>query len=117
MITIYTYKKCGTCLKAVKYLRQLGLDFTEKPIRETPPSIDELNKMLNTYDGAVKSLFNVSGRDYREQNIKETLPTLSKEEVVELLNGNGNLIKRPFLLAPKGNLVGFKLEEWDTCLS
>ena len=47
---IHTYVKCDTCRKAVKWLRANGLAFEEIPIRETPPSPNELRRMLAFYD-------------------------------------------------------------------
>jgi len=117
MITIYTYKQCGTCQKALKYLKENNIDVTEKPIRETPPTRDELNAMLSAYEGNIKALFNISGRDYRAMNLKETLPSMSEDDALTLLTESRNLVKRPFLIGPKTHLVGFKVEEWDACLS
>jgi arsenate reductase len=65
MLTVYTYSNCSTCRSAVKWLRSKDIAFTEKPIRETPPTVAELRTMLAAYGGAVKKLFNTSGRDYR----------------------------------------------------
>jgi arsenate reductase len=54
---IYTYSKCSTCRKATKWLAAQNLTFEEIPIRETPPGVDELRKMLG-YVGDLKKLFN-----------------------------------------------------------
>lgn len=113
---IYTYNKCSTCRKAVKWLSEHGIAFEEIPIRETPPSIAELKKMLGVYDGELRILFNTSGQDYRSLGLKDRLPTLSDAEALQLLSENGNLVKRPFLLTKKGGVVGFKEEEWEACL-
>ena len=43
---IYTYKNCSTCKKATQWLRSKGCEFDEVPIRDTPPSIKELEAML-----------------------------------------------------------------------
>jgi arsenate reductase len=113
---IHTYAKCDTCRKAVKWLREKGLVFEEVPIRETPPSPDELQRMLAIYKGDLRRLFNTSGRDYRALAIKDRLPSLSDDEAIALLAGNGNLIKRPFLLDGDRGLVGFREEEWEKVL-
>ena len=117
-IKIYTYKKCGTCKKATTWLDANGLEYKEIPIRETPPSKAELKEMLKSYDGEIKRLFNTSGVDYRELKMKDKLPTLSDAQAIELLHGNGSLVKRPFLLGKTANMVGFKEGElephfWD----
>ena len=113
---IHTYAKCDTCRKAVKWLREKGLVFEELPIRETPPSPDELQRMLAIYKGDLRRLFNTSGQDYRALGIKDRLPTLAADAAVALLAGNGNLIKRPFLLDGERGLVGFSAEEWEQTL-
>jgi arsenate reductase len=110
---IYTYKNCGTCRKAVKYLAARKIAFTEIPIRETPPKKAELKKMLKLYDGDLRRLFNTSGGDYKALTLKDRLPAMSIDEAVDLLAANGNLVKRPFALIGDQGLVGFKEPEWD----
>ena len=109
---VYTYKNCGSCKKATKWLKEKGIEFEEVAIRETPPSEEELEEMLQS-KGALKLLFNTSGMDYRSLGMKDKLPTMSDEEAIRLLASNGNLIKRPFLLSEKGNMVGFKEADWE----
>ena len=60
----------------------------------------------------LKALFNTSGGDYKALDMKTKLPGLSPKEALTLLHGNGNLVKRPFLLHPKGVLVGFDEAAW-----
>ena len=60
MLTIYTYAKCSTCRAATKWLRERGVPFEERPIRETPPSLAELRRMLAARDGEIRRLFNTS---------------------------------------------------------
>jgi len=115
-LTIYTYAKCSTCRKATKWLTEQGLDFKEKAIRETPPSKAELKRMLAAQDGQLKKLFNTSGGDYRELKLGSKLPELSVAAAINLLHENGNLVKRPFLLADGVGLVGFKEEVWSAAL-
>ena len=112
MIKLYTYKNCGSCKKALKWLQQEGIEYQELPIRETPPSRDELQQMLKS-KGAIKLLFNTSGMDYRQLGMKDKLPTMTDAEAIALLASNGNLIKRPFVLSDKGNTVGFKEPDWQ----
>jgi len=114
---IYTYKGCSTCKKATRWLDDQGIAYEERPIRETPPTVDELQAMLAHQSGALKKLFNVSGGDYREMNMKERLPELSEAEAFKLLSENGNLVKRPFILGDGFGLVGFKEADWQASIS
>jgi arsenate reductase len=100
----------------VKWLRAHDLVFEERAIRETPPTVAELRTMLKVQSGELRKLFNTSGRDYREMKLGETLPTLSEAAALALLAGNGNLVKRPFLLGEKTGLVGFDEKTWAAAL-
>lgn len=116
MIRVYLYKGCDSCRKALKWLDSQGIEYENLPIRETPPANRELETMLNAYDGNMRRLFNVSGKDYREHGLKESLPSMSKKDAFDLLRKNGNLVKRPFLIGEKVALVGFRETEWAEAL-
>ncbi len=112
MLRVYSYKGCDSCRKAIKWLKERNIDFENIAIRETPPNRDELAKMLKCYEGDLRRLFNVSGGDYRELKLKDRISTLSREEAFDLLEKNGNLVKRPFAISSSGGVVGFKELEW-----
>jgi arsenate reductase len=116
-LTVYTYKNCDTCRRAVKWLQSQGPAFVERPIRETPPTPAELRKMLAAQHGELRRLFNTSGRDYREQKLGEKLPGMDVGAALALLAKNGNLVKRPFLLGPDVALIGFDEKAWSLALS
>lgn len=111
-IKIFIYEKCDTCQKALKYLQERGIKAEQVPIRETPPTVAELKRMLS-YVGDLKRLFNTSGLDYKALNLKDRLPKLTEAEALALLATNGNLVKRPFLLTKTGGTTGFKQDEWE----
>ncbi len=112
-LKIYQYAKCSTCRKALQFLEAHSIEHTAIPIREQPPSKTELKMMLEAYDGEIKKLFNTSGMDYRALGIKDQLPSMSNAQAIELLSGNGNLIKRPFVVSKSRMLVGFKEDVWS----
>lgn len=113
-LKIYAYANCGTCRKALQFLAAKGVDYRLIPIREQPPSRAELRRMLHIYGGNIRKLFNTSGQDYQKLNLKERLARLSADEAIDLLAGNGNLVKRPFVLTEKCGRVGFKKEAWES---
>ena len=113
---IYTYRNCGSCKKATKWLDAHGITYDERPIRESPPSVYELKQMLDFQEGDLRKLFNTAGGDYRALNMKLKLPKMSQAEALNLLNSRGNLVKRPFVLADSVGLVGFKEDLWSDAL-
>jgi len=112
MLRIYTYEKCDTCRKALKFLAARGAAMEVGPIREQPPSKAELNLMLELVGGDIRKIFNTSGQDYKALKLKDRLASLTAAQALDLLARNGNLVKRPFVITRKGGTVGFKEEEW-----
>ena len=112
-LRIYAYKGCDTCRRALKFLAERKVAHEVIPIREQPPTVAELRRMLELTGGELRRLFNTSGGDYKALNMKERLPKLSVEEALALLAKNGNLVKRPFALGAKRGVVGFKPDEWE----
>ena len=113
---VYTYKSCDTCRKAVKWLQANGIAFEERPIRDTPPTVEDIHHVYAAVGDWAK-LFNRSGRDYRAGDWKTRLPTLSDDEKAAALAANGNLIKRPFVVLPDGGgMVGFDEAAWAGAL-
>lgn len=116
MPRIYTLSNCDTCRRATKWLRAENLGFEERPIRETPPTLAELRLALAAQAGEIRKLFNTAGREYRARNLGEKLPKMSEAEALKLLSGDGNLVKRPFLVGKDLALVGFDEGAWRASL-
>lgn len=112
MLKIYTLSNCDSCRRAVKWLRAHDVPFEEKAIRETPPSPVELRAALAAAGGNLRKLFNTAGADYRALKLGEKLPALSDAAAIALLAGNGNLVKRPFLVGDGVALTGFDEAAW-----
>lgn len=112
-LRVFSYAGCGTCRKALSYLKERGITHEVLPIREQPPGVAELREMLQHVGGDVRRLFNSSGEECRRLNLKERLPQLSAPEALELLASNRGLVKRPFALSASAGAVGFKPAEWE----
>jgi arsenate reductase len=113
-IKAYLYDKCGTCRKAKQWLNNHNVDFEEIPIVDAPPSKEELRRIWQASGLDLRKFFNTSGQFYRELGLKEKLPAISEEEMLDLLASNGKLIKRPLITDGKTVTVGFKVEEMET---
>ena len=117
MRTIYAYKNCESCRKALKWLAENGIEHEVKAIRETPPTVEELTTAMKYFSGDLRRLFNTSGTDYRDLGIKNKLSSMSEEEAIAMLSKNGNLVKRPFLIGDGKVITGFKPEIWQNALT
>lgn len=109
-VKVYEYAKCTTCQKALKLLDSKKIKYEKFQIKETPPSISDLKKMLKyikAKGGTFKKLFNTSGIQYRELKIAEKIKEgMTEDEALALLSKNGMLVKRPFILTDKDGSVG-----------
>ena len=114
MLTFYGYKKCSTCRKAEKALEAKGISYTFCDITEAPPSKTALKKVLAQSGLPLKKLFNTSGEQYKLLGIKDKLPALSDAQALELLAGNGRLIKRPIVTDGTTSTVGFDAAAFGT---
>lgn len=112
MLKFYEYSKCSTCRNAAAYLEKRKIPFERIAIRETPPSEGELKKMLDWKKGEIRKIMNTSGLDYKAMGLKDKIEGMTESEILKLLQKNGNLIKRPFVIEKDFGTVGFKQEEW-----
>lgn len=107
------YPKCGTCQKARKFLEGKGIAFEDRNIKEQNPTAEELKAWIEKSGLPIKKFFNTSGMLYRQMELKDKLPNMSEQEMIELLATDGMLVKRPILVTDDQVLVGFKQAEWE----
>ena len=112
-VVIYTYAKCSTCRDALAWLRAREIAFVERPIKDAPPSVVELQRMLVFQEGNLRRLFNTSGIEYRARGLATKLTRMPVSSAFRLLAANGMLVKRPFLLGDTFGLVGFDEARWS----
>lgn len=112
MLKFICYPKCTTCQKAKNWLEDNHIAYTERNIKESNPSYNELKAFYAKSGLPLKRFFNTSGLLYKSMNLKDKLPTMSEEEQLRLLATDGMLVKRPILAGDDFALVGFKESEW-----
>lgn len=107
------YPKCSTCKKAKKYLEDNNIKFIDRNIVEETPTVDELTSWIKLSKKPINKFFNTSGILYRQMELSKKLPSMSDDEIIELLSSNGMLIKRPILVLNNNVLIGFREKEWE----
>ena len=111
-ILFIEYPKCTTCKKAKKWLDDHGIAYEDRHIKEQNPTAEELTIWYQKSGLPIKRFVNTSGVLYREMNLKDKLPTMTDEEILELLATDGMLVKRPLVIGDDVVLTGFKEAEW-----
>ena len=110
-LVFYSYSKCSTCRKALKWLDQKNLEYKLIDIVKEPPLVEYLELALAQFSEDNKSLFNTRGKSFQE--IKIDIYKLSNEEIIKLLLSDGKLIKRPFLVHGGKIILGFNETEYS----
>jgi len=114
-IIFYSYLKCSTCRKAAKWLESKNFEFKIIDIVKEPPLVNYLNLALEQYSDDKKRIFNTRGKAFKTLNLD--IYGLSREEIIQLLLGDGKLIKRPFLIyEEKKVILGFNEIEYAKLL-
>ena len=109
---VLVYRKCSTCLKALKWLEDHNVQFEERAIKEQNPTYEELKEWYQKSGMPLKKFFNTSGLLYKDLGLKDKLPMMSEEEQLRLLATDGMLVKRPLVVGEEFVLTGFKEKEW-----
>ena len=113
-IIFFSYSKCSTCRKAIKWLKSKNLEFHLIDIVKKPPLINYLNLALEQYFDDKKRIFNTRGKAFKNLNLD--IYGLSREEIIQLLLSDGKLIKRPFLIFEEKIILGFNETEYSNHL-
>lgn len=111
------YPKCTTCQRAQRWLEDNHIAYTLRDIKGEHPAYDELAAWHRRSGLPLKKFFNTSGLLYKSMGLKEKLPTMGEEEMLQLLATDGMLVKRPILVGDDFVLVGFKESAWAEQLS
>ena len=110
-IQLYSYPSCTTCKKAISWLKDRNIAFELIHILENPPSRKNLYNALNQLVDR-KLILNTRGVSYKTLGASY-IKSLSDNDLLEILNKDGKLIKRPFLIIDQTKfLVGFNSLSW-----
>jgi Spx/MgsR family transcriptional regulator len=88
-------------------LQAKKVDFEEREYGKNPLTEKELREIIG--DGPVENFLNTRTPLYRERNMKQKPP--SKEEAIQLMLQDPNLLKRPVIIKGKRKLTGFNEAE------
>lgn len=106
------YPKCGTCLKAAKWLKENNVEVAARDITKENPSEKELAEWIKKSGLPIAKFFNTSGKIYKENNLKEKVKSAPESELLSILASNGMVVKRPVVVSGNTVLVGFNEAEW-----
>ena len=110
------YPKCSTCQKAKQWMDDRKIPYDLRDIKADNPRREELAAWYALSGLPLKKFFNTSGLLYKAMELKDRLPAMSEDEMLDLLATDGMLVKRPLLVGEGFVLSGFKEADWAETL-
>ena len=106
-IQVYGIPNCGTCKKAIAWLRGNDIRYEFINTKDNPPDRQMIEDWVKTLGS--KSMRNTSGKSYRA--LKEARNSFTDEQWIDAFAKDAMLLKRPlFVKNGKAVLVGFKAD-------
>ena len=92
---VFVYRKCSTCMKALKWLEAHNVEFEERAIKEENPTYEELKEWYTMSGLSLKKFFNTSGMLYKQMNLKDKLKEMTEDDQLKTSGNRRNARKTP----------------------
>ncbi len=99
-ITIYHNPACGTSRNTLEMIRNSGNEPTIIYYLDTPPTRDELIKLISDMGISVRALLRKNVEPYEQLGLDEE--TFSDEQLIDFMLQHPILINRPVVVTPLG---------------
>lgn len=99
-VTIYHNPACGTSRNTLALIRHAGIEPTVIEYLKTPPSREDLTRMIADAGLTVREAIREKGTPYADLGLDN--PELSDAELIDAMLAHPILINRPFVITPMG---------------
>ncbi|MBH0785367.1 transcriptional regulator Spx [Enterococcus faecium] len=109
MLTLYTPPSCTSCRKARAWLQEHQIPFVERNIFSEPLNSSELKAILQMTEDGTEEIISTRSKVFQKLNMD--LDDLPLQELLELVQNNPGLLRRPIMIDDKRLQVGFNEDE------
>jgi len=109
MVTLYTSPSCTSCRKARAWLEEHNIPYKERNIFSEPLNKNEIKTILRMTEDGTEEIISTRSKVFQELNIK--IDDLSINELLDLVQKNPGLLRRPIILDEKRLQVGYNEDE------
>lgn len=109
MILVYTSFGCASCRKVKQWLKDRNIPFVEKNIFTTMLNEKELRMLLRRSENGTDDLISKRSKIIKENNIN--IDDMSTSELIQFVQQNPSVLKRPIMIDERQFLVGYDEEE------
>ncbi|KGR77053.1 MULTISPECIES: transcriptional regulator Spx [Ureibacillus] len=104
-VTIYTQSSCSSSRKAIKWLKENEINFTEKRITSQPLTLAEFKNILRMTEDGTDEIIATNSNDFKNLNID--IEQLSIQDLYNLIQQYPRMLRSPILLDEKRIQVGY----------
>ncbi|QNQ82590.1 transcriptional regulator Spx [Lactobacillus sp. PV037] len=109
MVNLYTSPSCTSCRKAKAWLVDHDIPFKERNIFANPLTKTEILQVLRMTENGTEEIISTRSRTF--QNLKVNLDDLSLDELLDLVENNPSLLRRPIIMDDRRLQVGYNEDE------
>lgn len=109
LLTLYTSPSCTSCRKARAWLQEHQIPFVERNIFSEPLNSSELKAILQMTEDGTEEIISTRSKVFQKLNMD--LDELPLQELLELVQNNPGLLRRPIMIDDKRLQVGFNEDE------
>ncbi|HBK4993477.1 TPA: transcriptional regulator Spx [Enterococcus faecium] len=109
VVNIYTSPSCTSCRKARAWLQEHQIPFVERNIFSEPLNSSELKAILQMTEDGTEEIISTRSKVFQKLNMD--LDDLPLQELLELVQNNPGLLRRPIMIDDKRLQVGFNEDE------
>ncbi|WP_125607429.1 transcriptional regulator SpxA [Lapidilactobacillus bayanensis] len=109
MVNLYTSPSCTSCRKARAWLKEHDIPFKERNIFSEPLTKDEIKQILRMTEDGTEEIISTRSKVFQELGIN--LDDLTMDELLDLVEKNPGLLRRPIIMDEKRLQVGYNEDE------
>lgn len=109
MLNLYTSPSCTSCRKAKAWLKEYDISFKERNIFANPLNKEEIMRVLRMTENGTEEIISTRSRTF--QNLKINLDDLSIDQLIDLVEKNPSLLRRPIIMDDRRLQVGYNEDE------
>lgn len=109
MINLYVSSSCTSCRKARAWLNKHDIPFKERNIFSEPLTKEEIVNILRLTENGTEEIISTRSRAFQELHVN--LDDLSIDQLLDLVEKNPSLLRRPIIMDDRRLQVGYNDDE------
>lgn len=109
MINLYVSSSCTSCRKARAWLKKRDIPFKERNIFSEPLTKEDIVNILRLTENGTEEIISTRSKAFQELHVN--LDDLSIDQLLDLVEKNPSLLRRPIIMDDRRLQVGYNDDE------